>query len=67
MEAKQLWQRKVRFPTAVGVVDCTHVGIQKPYLHGDEYINRKRKPTLNVQATCDASEKFTSVDIVGME
>ncbi|XP_046684573.1 putative nuclease HARBI1 [Homalodisca vitripennis] len=63
MEAKQLWRRKFRFPTAIGVVDCTHVGIQKPYLHGDEYINRKGKPTLNVQATCDASEKFISVDV----
>ncbi|CAH2021112.1 unnamed protein product, partial [Acanthoscelides obtectus] len=35
--------------------------ILKPNRHGDEYINRKGKPTLNVQATCDAREMFTSV------
>lgn len=62
-EAKQLWQRKYTFPTAIGVIDCTHVGILKPKLHGDEYINRKGKSTLNVQATCDAKEMFTSVDV----
>ncbi|XP_054259636.1 putative nuclease HARBI1 [Macrosteles quadrilineatus] len=27
------------------------------------YINRKNKPTLNVQATCDSKEMFTSVDV----
>lgn len=62
-EAKELWQRKFKFPTAIGVIDCTHVGILKPKLYGDEYINRKGKPTLNVQATCDAKEIFTSVDV----
>ena len=35
----------------------------KPNLHGDEYINRKGKATLNVQATCDAKEMFKSVDV----
>ena len=35
--------------------------ILKPGLHGDEYICRKGLATLNVQATCDASERFTSV------
>lgn len=63
IEAKLLWQSKFRFPTAIGVLDCTHVGIQKPNRHGDEYINRKGNPTLNVQAPCDASERFTSVDV----
>jgi hypothetical protein len=63
MKAKQLWQRKYKFPTAIGIIDCTHIGILKPNHHGDEYINRKGKPTLNVQATCDANETFTSVDV----
>ncbi|XP_047499264.1 putative nuclease HARBI1 [Penaeus chinensis] len=63
VEEKQLWQRKYKFPTAIGVIDCTHVGILKPKLLGDEYINRKGKSTLNVQATCDAKEMFTSVDV----
>lgn len=63
MDAKQLWQSKYRFPTAIGAVDCTHIGILKPNRHGDEYVNRKGQPTLNVQATCDAREMFTSVDV----
>ncbi|CAH1977647.1 unnamed protein product [Acanthoscelides obtectus] len=37
--------------------------ILKPNRHGDEYINRKGKPNLNVQATCDAREMFTSVNV----
>ncbi|CAH1956586.1 unnamed protein product [Acanthoscelides obtectus] len=55
MEAKRIWSSMYKFPTAIGVIDCTHIGILKPNRHGDEYINRKGKPTLNVQATCDAS------------
>ncbi|CAH1973598.1 unnamed protein product [Acanthoscelides obtectus] len=63
MEAKRIWQSMYKFPTAIGVIDCTHIGIQKTNRHGDEYINRKGKPTLNVQGTCDAREMFTSVDV----
>ena len=63
LQAKELWQTKYHFPTAIGVIDCTHVGILKPRIHGDEYINRKGKPTLNIQATCNAKEMFTSVDV----
>ena len=40
-EAKQVWQRKYNFPKAIGAIDCTHVGILKPKLHGGEYVNRK--------------------------
>ncbi|CAH1958057.1 unnamed protein product [Acanthoscelides obtectus] len=63
MEAKRIWQSMYTFPTAIGVIDCTHIGILKPNRHGDEHINRKGKPTLNVQATFDARETFTSVDV----
>ncbi|CAH2004250.1 unnamed protein product [Acanthoscelides obtectus] len=64
IEPKRIWQSTYKFPTAIGVIDCTHIGILKPNRHGDEYIYRKGKPTLNVQATCDAREMFTSVDMV---
>ncbi|CAH1961697.1 unnamed protein product [Acanthoscelides obtectus] len=63
MEAKRVWQSMYKCPTAIGVTDCTHIGILKANSHGDEYIHRKGKPTLNVQATCDAREMFTSVDV----
>lgn len=60
-EAKALWQRSYRLPTVIGALDCTQVEILKPGLHGDEYICRKGYASINVQATCDASEKFTSI------
>lgn len=62
-EAKQLWQEKYNFPSAIGALDCTHVRIPKPLDYGDEYINRKGFASLNVQATCDALDRFTSVDV----
>ncbi|CAH2009012.1 unnamed protein product [Acanthoscelides obtectus] len=63
MEAKRIWQSMYKFPTAIGVIDCTHIRTLKPNRHGDEYINRKGKPTSNVQATCDAREMFKSLDV----
>ncbi|CAH1985213.1 unnamed protein product [Acanthoscelides obtectus] len=63
MKAKRIFQSMYKFPTAIGVNDCTHIGILKPNRHGDKYINRKGKPTLNVQATCDAREMIASVDV----
>ncbi|XP_030762186.1 putative nuclease HARBI1 [Sitophilus oryzae] len=62
-EAQQAWQEKLQFPSAIGVIDCTHFQILKPNQHGDEYINRKRLATLNVQATCKSVEMFTSTDV----
>lgn len=61
-EAKDLWLKRFRMPCCVGALDCTHVRITKPSVHGDEYINRKNFPSINVQATCDAQERFTSID-----
>ncbi|CAH1974347.1 unnamed protein product [Acanthoscelides obtectus] len=63
MEAKRIWQSMYTFQTAIDVTDCTHIGILKPNRPGDDYINRKGKTTLNVQATCDAREMFTSVAV----
>ena len=60
--AKQEWQERFSFPCAIGALDCTHVKIMKPANHGDEFINRKGLPTINVQATCNAREMFTSVN-----
>lgn len=61
--AKAKWQQRYNFPTAIGALDCTHVKIPKPTAHGDEYVNRKGFPSINIQATCDSKEYFTSVDV----
>lgn len=61
--AKEEWQSVYRMPCAIGAIDCTHVKIEKPRDEfGDEFINRKGFASINVQATCNAAEKFTSVD-----
>lgn len=60
-EAKALWQRSFCLPTVVSALDCTDVEILKPGLYGNEYVCRKVYASINVQATCDASEKFISI------
>ena len=65
--SKDDWQNKFAFPCAIGALDCTHVQILKPGLHGDEHICRKGLANLNVQAPFDASERFTSVSANGPE
>lgn len=62
LQALEDWQNVNHFPGVIGVIDCTHIRIEKPGRHGDEYINRKGWPSINVQATCNAQEMFTSVD-----
>lgn len=61
--AKNKWQENYNFPYAIGAIDCTHIQIKKPVLYGDEFINRKNIPSINVQATCNSNEIFTSVDV----
>ncbi|CAH2013286.1 unnamed protein product [Acanthoscelides obtectus] len=61
-QATNEWAQLYRFPCAFGATDCTHVPMIKPSLHGYEYINRKGWCSINVQATCDGKEIFTSVD-----
>ncbi|XP_049782548.1 putative nuclease HARBI1 [Schistocerca cancellata] len=60
--AKNEWLQKFKFPSAIGVIGCTHVRIPKPVQFGDEYINRKGFVSINVQATCNVNEQFTRVE-----
>ncbi|CAH1967271.1 unnamed protein product [Acanthoscelides obtectus] len=61
--AKNEWQEKFNFPSAIGAIDCTHIPILNPFIHADEYVNRKNFASINVQATCNSNEEFTSVDV----
>ncbi|KAJ4428991.1 hypothetical protein ANN_25987 [Periplaneta americana] len=49
--AKLQWNKVYNFSCAIGVIDCTHVPIAKPQLHGDEKAR-----------ACNAKEEFTSTD-----
>ncbi|KAK7870302.1 hypothetical protein R5R35_003695 [Gryllus longicercus] len=57
------WQEGYSFTAAILAVDCTHILIRRPHIHGDEYENRRGHHILNVQATCNAKEKFTNIDV----
>ncbi|CAH1958436.1 unnamed protein product [Acanthoscelides obtectus] len=61
--AKSKWQEKFNFPSAFGAIDCTHIPILKPFIHAHEYVSRKNFASINVQATCNSNEEFTSVDV----
>ena len=56
LENKKTRQEQYRLPHATVAIDCTHVQIKKPYLHGYEYGNRKGDASINVQATCNSKE-----------
>lgn len=57
-----LWSSKFEFPMAIDVIDCSLFEIKKPSVFGNEYICRKGYAAINMQATCNANELFTSVD-----
>ena len=62
-DASAMWTAKYSFPQAIGAIDCTHIKINRPArrFHPDEYVNRKGVHSINVQATCNSKECFTSV------
>ena len=41
------------FPSVIGCVDCTHIRIQAPHHNENNYVNRKRYHSINVQGICD--------------
>lgn len=48
-------------PSAIGVIDYTHVPIQSPPENDFIYINHKRTHSINIQVICDATCKATHV------
>ncbi|XP_018311308.1 putative nuclease HARBI1 isoform X2 [Mycetomoellerius zeteki] len=60
-EAQQTWmdvQYKHKFPKVLGAINGTHIRIQKPKEHAENYLNRNGHYSIHLQAVCDSTLKF---------
>ena len=52
---QESFHEMAHFPGVVGLIDGTHIRIQAPSEHEDEYVNRKNFHSINVQVIVDSN------------
>jgi hypothetical protein len=62
-EAVNMFYEKHGFPQCIGAIDGTHIFIKQPHENPTDYVNRKNRHSVNVQAVCDFKYCFTDVVI----
>ena len=55
------FRRKKGLPNCIGSIDGTHIPIKAPYDNAEEYVNRKKFHSIQLQGVCDADRFFTDV------
>jgi hypothetical protein len=60
-EIKGNFYSVANFPGVIGLIDGTHIRIQAPSEHEDQYVNRKGYHSINVQVIVDGDDKFINI------
>ena len=60
-KVEEQFQRKKGLPNCIGSNDGTHIPIKAPYDNAEQYVNRTKFHSIQLQGVCDADRFFTDV------